>query len=172
MTGWPAPWSWYATSTAWSSSTPACAVASAILDPLAALGVAPDDVTDVVLSHHDSDHTVGIALFGEVPVHDFQATYQHDVWISRDDDTFDLTPPCACHDAWAHPQDLTVLVGGADGDIAPTHLLVDRRRPGALSVCPRSATCLREQCRRGRSAADLIVPGHGPASTLLPSTPL
>src|SRR3984957_11375407 len=46
---------------------------SVILDPLAAFGVAPEDVTDVVLSHHHPDHTVNIALFGEVPVHDHQA---------------------------------------------------------------------------------------------------
>ncbi|MEO7745818.1 MAG: MBL fold metallo-hydrolase, partial [Actinomycetota bacterium] len=40
---------------------------SAILEPLGALGVSPDDVTDVVLSHHHPDHTVNIALFGQVP---------------------------------------------------------------------------------------------------------
>ena len=34
---------------------------ASILDPLAALGVAPGDVTDVVLSHHHPDHTVNVA---------------------------------------------------------------------------------------------------------------
>src|SRR3954451_1763912 len=48
---------------------------SAILDPLSELGVSPGDVTDVVLSHHHPDHTVNIALFGEIPVHDYQAVY-------------------------------------------------------------------------------------------------
>lgn len=47
---------------------------AAILDPLEELGVSPRDVTDVVLSHHHPDHTVNIALFGEIPVHDFQAS--------------------------------------------------------------------------------------------------
>ncbi|MDQ1634616.1 MAG: hypothetical protein QOJ32_1425, partial [Frankiaceae bacterium] len=36
----------------------------AILEPLAALGVEPGDVTDIVISHHHPDHTVNIALFG------------------------------------------------------------------------------------------------------------
>ena len=36
-----------------------------ILDPLAALGVAPEAVTDVVFSHHHPDHTVNAALFRE-----------------------------------------------------------------------------------------------------------
>ena len=45
-----------------------------ILDPLAALGIAPGDVTDVVISHHHPDHTVNIALFPNADVHDVQAT--------------------------------------------------------------------------------------------------
>ena len=36
---------------------------SAILEPLAALGVEPDDVTEVVISHHHPDHALNIALF-------------------------------------------------------------------------------------------------------------
>ena len=51
---------------------------AAILDPLEELGVFPHDITDVVLSHRHPDHTVNIALFGEVPVHDFQAVYHLD----------------------------------------------------------------------------------------------
>ena len=34
-----------------------------ILDPIAALGFAAEDVTDVVISHHHPDHTINIALF-------------------------------------------------------------------------------------------------------------
>ena len=34
-----------------------------ILDPLAAAGFSPSDVTDVVLSHHHPDHTINAALF-------------------------------------------------------------------------------------------------------------
>ncbi len=38
---------------------------SRILDPLRSLGVAPEAVTHVFLSHHHPDHTVNIALFAE-----------------------------------------------------------------------------------------------------------
>src|SRR5690349_14511711 len=65
---------------------------SAILEPLERLGVSPDDVTDIVLSHHHPDHTVSVALFGEVPVHDFQATYTRDHWDSRPADGLQLGP--------------------------------------------------------------------------------
>ena len=50
------------------------AARSVILAPLAALGVSPQDITDVVISHHHPDHTVNIALFPNARVHDFQAT--------------------------------------------------------------------------------------------------
>ena len=36
---------------------------SVILDPLAELGVGPEQVTDVVFSHHHPDHTLHAALF-------------------------------------------------------------------------------------------------------------
>ena len=41
-----------------------------ILRPLRELGLRPEDVTDVVVSRHRLDHTVNIALFPVVPVHD------------------------------------------------------------------------------------------------------
>ena len=51
-----------------------------LLGPLRELGVRPEDVTDVVLSHHHPDHTLNVALFPVVPVHDVQASYEGDVW--------------------------------------------------------------------------------------------
>src|SRR5450631_3085031 len=65
---------------------------AAILDPLEELGVSARDVTDVVLSHHHPDHTVNIALFGEIPVHDFRAVYHRDSWDDRAADGVHLTP--------------------------------------------------------------------------------
>ena len=46
-----------------------------ILDPLGAAGVRPDEVTDVVLSHHHPDHTWHIALFPNARLHDVWAVY-------------------------------------------------------------------------------------------------
>jgi glyoxylase-like metal-dependent hydrolase (beta-lactamase superfamily II) len=42
---------------------------AAILDPLRQLGVDPDDVTDVVFSHHHPDHTLHAALFPAARFH-------------------------------------------------------------------------------------------------------
>ena len=43
---------------------------SVILDPLKELGVDPDEVTDVVFSHHHPDHTLHAALFAKARFHD------------------------------------------------------------------------------------------------------
>ena len=54
-----------------------------ILDPLYHLGVAPEDVTDVIISHHHPDHTMHIALFPNARLHDHWAIYAGDLWTSR-----------------------------------------------------------------------------------------
>ncbi len=51
-----------------------------ILEPLAALGVQPEQVTDVIFSHHHPDHTVNAALLRQARIHDFWATYVDDLW--------------------------------------------------------------------------------------------
>ena len=59
---------------------------SKILDPLRALGVAPEAVTHVVLSHHHPDHTINIALFEHAEVIDFWGRYIGDRWLDTDGD--------------------------------------------------------------------------------------
>jgi glyoxylase-like metal-dependent hydrolase (beta-lactamase superfamily II) len=144
---------------------------SAILDPLAALGVAPEDVTDVVLSHHHPDHTVNIALFGEVPVHDFQAVYTRDIWEDRPADGVQLSPSIRLLATPGHtPQDLTVLVGTADGVVALTHLWWAEDGP-LEDPFALDADLLRSQRERILAVADRIVPGHGAPFSPGPSTP-
>src|SRR6266545_6846677 len=53
---------------------------SLILDPLGELGVAPEQVTDVVFSHHHPDHTLNAALFPNARFHDHWAIYEGDRW--------------------------------------------------------------------------------------------
>jgi glyoxylase-like metal-dependent hydrolase (beta-lactamase superfamily II) len=48
---------------------------SLILDPLAELGVEPEQVTDVVFGHHHPDHTLNAALFPNARFHDHWAIY-------------------------------------------------------------------------------------------------
>lgn len=144
---------------------------AAILDPLAALGLSPADVTDVVLSHHHPDHTVNVALFGEIPVHDVQAIYQQDRWTRRAAEGVALTPSVRLLATPGHtPQDLTTLVGTPDGVVALTHLWWTAEGPAEDPYAP-DRDLLRAQRERVLAVAGLIVPGHGPAFVPSGSTP-
>lgn len=145
---------------------------ASILDPLAALGLTPADVTDVVLSHHHPDHTVNIALFGEVPVHDVQAVYQRDTWIRRPAEGFSLTDSVRLLATPGHtPQDVTTMVGTADGLVALTHLWWTAEGPVEDPYAP-DREVLRMQRQRVLAAADRIVPGHGAPFTPGDATPV
>ncbi len=133
---------------------------SSILDPLAALGVAPEDVTDVILSHHHPDHTVNIALFPEVTIHDHWATYRRDQWTPRPAEGVLLSPGIRLLETPGHtPQDITTLVETDDGVAALTHLWVYEGSPGSgLDIDPALVGVHRA---RVLEVATLIVPGHG-----------
>ncbi|HYA67544.1 MAG TPA: hypothetical protein VED63_02325, partial [Acidimicrobiales bacterium] len=134
--------------------------------------VSAGDVTDVVLSHHHPDHTVNIALFGEVPVHDFQAVYTRDSWESREADGVNLTPSVRLMATPGHtPQDLSVLVGTPERIVVLTHLWWTGEGP-VEDPYASDRELLRSQRERVLAIADLVVPGHGPSFTPGPATPL
>ena len=132
-----------------------------ILRPMRELGVEPEDVTDVVLSHHHLDHNVNIALFPVVPVHDFQSVIEGDVFTQRDADGVQLTPSIQLLATPGHtPQDITTLVGTADDVAALTHLWWTAEGPADDPYSP-DRELLRRQRERVLELATLVVPGHG-----------
>ena len=132
-----------------------------ILRPLRELGVAPEDVTDVVLSHHHLDHTLNVALFPVVPVHDFQSVLEGDVFTRRPADGVELTPSVRLLATPGHtPQDVTTLVGTRDDVVALTHLWWTGEGPADDPYSP-DRDELRRQRERVLELATLVVPGHG-----------
>ena len=133
---------------------------AAILDPMVALGVSVDEVTDVVLSHHHPDHTVNIALFPKVRVHDHWAIYENDKWTSRPAEGFSLSANIKLMETPAHtPQDITTVVTTADGVYAFTHLWWNSALPSdPLAIDP---GLLQPNRDRVLEVATMIVPGHG-----------
>ncbi|WP_100498254.1 MBL fold metallo-hydrolase [Geodermatophilus chilensis] len=132
-----------------------------ILGPMHELGVRPEDVTDVVLSHHHLDHNVNVALFPVVPVHDFQSVIDGDVFTRRDADGTRLTPGIRLLATPGHtPQDITTLVGTADDVVALTHLWWTDEGPAEDPYAP-DREQLRRQRERVLELATVIVPGHG-----------
>lgn len=144
---------------------------AAMLEPLAALGVAPEAITDVIFSHHHPDHTLNAALFPNARFHDFQAIYQGDVWTRRKAEGFQLSPSIRLIETPGHtPQDITTLVGTSNGVIAFTHLWWHAGGP-AKDPYSHDLDVLRANRERVLEIASQIVPGHGAPFTPGPETP-
>ncbi len=142
-----------------------------ILCPLRELGVRPEDVTDIVISHHHPDHTVNIALFPMVPVHDFQWVLEGDVIRTRDADGVHLAPSVRLLATPGHtPQDITTLVGTPEDVHALTHLWWSAEGPADDPYAP-DRELLREQRERVLQLAGVVVPGHGAPFRPSGSTP-
>ncbi len=131
-----------------------------ILDPLGPLGLEPEDVTDVIVSHHHPDHTINIALFPRAKVHDHWAIYERDQWTSRPAEGFRLSESVWLIETPGHtPQDITTLAETPDGVLAFTHLWW-----GKKAVTDRLAWDLDRLMAgrdRVRGLATTIIPGHG-----------
>ena len=144
--------------------------ASAILAPLLDHGLAPADVTDVVLSHHHPDHTMHVGLFARAAVHDVWATYRGDAWHDRPAEGVALADDVVLWETPGHtPQDVSTVVTTDDGVVVLTHLWWHAQMEGD----PRAVDL--DALHRGRArvleVADRIVPGHGPAFAVSESTP-
>jgi glyoxylase-like metal-dependent hydrolase (beta-lactamase superfamily II) len=145
---------------------------SAILDPLAALGVAAGDVTDVVISHHHPDHTLNVALFPNARLHDQWAYYRDDLWVSRDAEGFSLSPDVTLMETPGHTvQDISTVVRTDRGVVVCTHLWWMAEGPAEDPYAP-DPTVLHEQRARVLALQPaLIVPGHGPGFVMSDATP-
>jgi glyoxylase-like metal-dependent hydrolase (beta-lactamase superfamily II) len=133
-----------------------------ILDPLKGLGIEPDDVTDVVFSHHHPDHTLNAALFRRARFHDHWAIYRDDVWEDRDADGFALSPSVRLMRTPGHTaEDITTLAETEDGLVAATHLWWSEEGPveDPLASDGDALTASRQQLLALRPS--LIIPGHG-----------
>jgi len=148
---------------------------SRILDPLAHLGIAAEEVTNVVFSHHHPDHTLNAALFANARFHDFQAVYHDDLWVDREftDDVSQLSPSVRLLLTPGHTaQDVSTLVDTGDGVVVCTHLWWSADGPADDPFAPD-----RELLRASRNKVlglgpALIVPGHGEPFTPTTSTPM
>jgi glyoxylase-like metal-dependent hydrolase (beta-lactamase superfamily II) len=135
-----------------------------ILDPLAALGVAPEAVTHVFLSHHHPDHTINIALFPNAEVVDFWARYRDDLWLDHEGDGYHLS---ANTELWLTPghteEDATLIVRADDATYALTHLWWFADRTPEIDPLGSDQAAIEAGRARVLAAADIVIPGHGEA---------
>jgi glyoxylase-like metal-dependent hydrolase (beta-lactamase superfamily II) len=144
---------------------------NSILDPLTALGVSPESITDVIFSHHHPDHTLHAALFPNARFHDHWAIYKGDHWHDRPAEGFQVSPSIRLIETPGHtPQDITTLVGTKDGIIAFTHLWWNAKGPAEDPLADDMAA-IHANRERVLKTATQIAPGHGAPFTPGLSTP-
>jgi glyoxylase-like metal-dependent hydrolase (beta-lactamase superfamily II) len=144
---------------------------AALITALAEQGIAPDDVSDVVFSHHHPDHTVNAALFPAARIHDFWAIYDGDLWISRPADGFELSPSIRLLSTPGHTdQDISTAASTPEGVYVCTHAWWGAEGPANDPFSPDQAV-LSASRRRILDVATVIIPGHGPQFTAGPDTP-
>jgi glyoxylase-like metal-dependent hydrolase (beta-lactamase superfamily II) len=142
-----------------------------LLAALAAQGVAPEAVTDVVFSHHHPDHTVNAALFPAAKIHDFWAVYDGDLWISREAEGTELSPSIKLISTPGHTdQDISTVASTPDGVYVCTHAWWGAEGPADDPFSP-DQQVLSQSRQRILGIASVIIPGHGPSFTPNPQTP-
>jgi glyoxylase-like metal-dependent hydrolase (beta-lactamase superfamily II) len=145
---------------------------ASILDPLAALGVGPGDVTDAIFSHHHPDHTINAALFPNARFHDHWAIYQGDVWTSREAEGFQVSPDVSLVHTKGHTnEDIATVVQTDDGVVVFTHAWWTAEGPADDPYAPDMGTLHAARERLLALEPSLIVPGHGAPFRPDPATP-
>jgi len=133
-----------------------------LLEPLRALGVLPEQVTHVVITHHHPDHTVNIALFPNAEVVDFWARYRGDQWLDHSGDGLQVSDHTTLILTPGHTgEDATLLIETDDGVVACTHAWWRGDRTPKIDPLADDQEALEGSRRRILAAADTVVPGHG-----------
>jgi glyoxylase-like metal-dependent hydrolase (beta-lactamase superfamily II) len=133
-----------------------------ILDPLRAMGLEPEQITDVVFSHQHIDHTLNAALFPAARFHDFAAVYQGDVWRDDDAEGRALADDIRLIRTPGHTvEDISTVVRTADGLIVCTHAWWDESGPDEDPYAPDPLVLRASRDRILGLEPILVIPGHG-----------
>jgi glyoxylase-like metal-dependent hydrolase (beta-lactamase superfamily II) len=132
-----------------------------LLAALRSHGPEPDDVTDVVFSHHHPDHTVNAALFPNARIHDHWAVYDGDRWLDRDAHGAELSPSVRLLRTPGHTdEDIATVASTPDGVYVCTHAWwsADGPQEDPLGT---DAAALKDSRELLLTVATVIIPGHG-----------
>ena len=133
-----------------------------ITRPLSDLGVGPDDVTHVFLTHHHPDHALNGGMFPNAAVVDFWATYTADQWTDHPGTGHRPSPNTEILLTPGHTaEDATLLIQTDEGVVACTHLWWRSDRTPDVDPLADDQLALEASRRLVLERADIIVPGHG-----------
>lgn len=135
---------------------------SQILDPLRALGIEPEVITDVVFSHQHIDHTLNAALFPAAQFHDFAAVYRDDLWRDDDAEGRVISDDIRLIRTPGHTnEDISTLITTEGGLHVCTHAWWFEGGPEEDPYAPDAQVLMRSRERILALEPVLIVPGHG-----------
>ncbi|GJL55197.1 MAG: hypothetical protein NPIRA02_23290 [Nitrospirales bacterium] len=131
------------------------------LATLHTLGITPEDVSHVFISHHHPDHTAHLGLFPNAIIVDFWATYKDDQWNDHPD-PYELAPGVSVVHTPGHTnEDASLLVETIEGTYAFTHLWWGPKLAPKKDPLAENSDALLESRQLILPRADWIVPGHG-----------
>jgi glyoxylase-like metal-dependent hydrolase (beta-lactamase superfamily II) len=126
-------------------------------------GLGPEQVTQVVLTHHHPDHGINAALFPNAEVVDFWARYRGDQWLDHQGEGHRVSDHAVLILTPGHTaQDLTLLVQTDDGVVACTHAWWREDRTPQVDPLAEDQAALEASRARILAEADVVIPGHGP----------
>lgn len=129
---------------------------------LAAHGLTPEEVTDVVVTHLHLDHTMNVGSFTNATVHDFMASYKDDVWTNHELDRFRVSPNVYAIATPGHTrEDISVVVVTEGGMVVCSHAWWTRRGPRLDRYAFDQEVLEDSRARVLAIGPSLIVPGHG-----------
>jgi glyoxylase-like metal-dependent hydrolase (beta-lactamase superfamily II) len=133
-----------------------------ILDPLLALGVTPDGITDVVFSHQHIDHTLNASLFPNARFHDFAAIYQGDLWKDEDAEGRVLGEGIRLIRTPGHTvEDISTVIDSDTGLVICTHAWWFEAGPQEDPYAPDAEVLAASRERILGLSPALVIPGHG-----------
>jgi glyoxylase-like metal-dependent hydrolase (beta-lactamase superfamily II) len=137
---------------------------AAILEPMQALGLSVDDVTDVVFSHLHLDHTLNAALFPRARFHDFMAMYRGDLWMDSDAEGRRLSDSIGLIRTPGHTaEDISTLAETDQGLVVCTHAWWSEQGPDEDPYATDQALLVRSREQILALGPSLVIPGHGQA---------
>ena len=133
-----------------------------ITDALSELGLGPNAVTHVFLSHHHPDHTMNVGLFPQAKVIDAHSIYDGDHWGGHRGDGYEISEGMTLWSTPGHTaEDITLIVETDEGVYAMTHLWWHSGLTPVIDPVAEDQATLEETRSRVLATVDWIIPGHG-----------
>lgn len=125
------------------------------------LGVSPEDVTHIFISHHHPDHNTRVGVFPNATLVDFWATYKHDDWKDHPD-KFEISKGVTVVKTPGHTnEDASLLVETKEGVYLLTHMWWNDQFEPKTDPLAQNQEKLDENRKEFIHQVDWIVPGHG-----------